>query len=55
VEVFLMLLAMEDMPGFLMEVIMGGTMEVLMPMEVMQVVDMSNKTGQDTMMTSHME
>ena len=50
-----MQLAMEDMLGFLTEVITGVTMEVLMLMEVMQVVDMSNKTGQDTMVTSHME
>ena len=30
-------------------------MEALMPMEVTQVVDMSNRTGQDTMTNSHLE
>ena len=30
-------------------------MVALMPMEVMEVVDISNRTGQDTMKGSHME
>jgi len=46
-----MQLPMKDMLGVLMEV----HMEVLMHMELMQVVDMSNRTGPGTMMTSHME
>jgi len=48
--------AMEDMLGdLLMEVITGVPMEVLMHMADMQVVGMSNRTGQDTMKSSHME
>ena len=50
-----MQLAMEDMLGVPMEVIMGVTTEELMPMGVMQVADMSNRTGQDTMKNSHLE
>ena len=50
-----MQLVMEVILGPLMEVISGEPMEVLMPMEVMQVVDISNRTGQDTMMNSHLE
>ena len=50
-----MQLPMKDMLGVLMEVTMVDPMEVLKPMEVMKVVDMSNRTGQDTMKTSHME
>ena len=50
-----MQLVMEVILGPLMGVIMGEAMEALMPMEVMQVVDISNRTGQDTMMNSHLE
>ena len=50
-----MQLVMEVILGPLMEVIMGEAMEALMPMEVMQVVDISNRTGQDTMSNSHLE
>ena len=50
-----MQLVMEVILGPLMEVISGEAMEALMPMEVMQVVDISNRTGQDTMMNSHLE
>ena len=50
-----MQLVMEVILGPLMEVISGEAMEALMPMEVMQVMDISNRTGQDTMMNSHLE
>ena len=50
-----MQVVMEVILGPLMGVIMGEAMEALMPMEVMQVVDISNRTGQDTMMNSHLE
>ena len=50
-----MQLVMEVILGPLMEVITREAMEALMPMEVMQVVDISNRTGQDTMMNSHLE
>ena len=50
-----MQLVMEVILGPLMEVITGEAMEALMPMEVMQVMDISNRTGQDTMLNSHLE
>ena len=50
-----MQLVMEVILGPLMEVITGEAMEALMPLEVMQVMDISNRTGQDTMMNSHLE
>merc|ERR1719391_1435735 len=46
---------MEVILGHLMEVITREAMEALMPLEVMQVVDISNRTGQDTMTKSHLE
>ena len=50
-----MQLVMEVILGHLMEVITREAMEALMPLEVMQVVDISDRTGQDTMMNSHLE
>ena len=43
---------MEDMLGLPMEVIMGPPSWV--PTEVTQVVDISNRTGQDTMKNHHL-